>query len=269
MRHRSAFITGAASGIGKSLAEKLLRDGVNVFAVDINAKGLESLQTWADEHEFSLEIFESDICDSVKMKKIVQEIEQNRVRIDLWINCAAVGGIGSFDEVSEEDYTKLIQINLMSVIDNTRIAIKHMQRNGFGKIVNLSSVSGFLPAPLMTNYSLCKHAIVGFTRALQMELKMNSSPIDLVLVAPGFVDTAIINKGGEHGFPQWMSPILAKPESVADEILTGLRKGKLEIFPTWNGKLMMMIQKLSPHIMGRHSKLLLKKSLKDVIFNLN
>jgi short-subunit dehydrogenase len=89
----------------------------------------------------------------------------------------------------------------------------------------------------------------------------------MVLVSPGFVDTRILNKGEKNGFPEWLSFLLSKPESVADEIVRTLTRHKDEIYPTFNGKLMRRLYGVFPKATVNSSRMMLAKSWKDFLMN--
>jgi short-subunit dehydrogenase len=98
-------------------------------------------------------------------------------------------------------------------------------------------------------------------------MKYTGSPVDFVLVCPGFVETKMIKKGQDLGFPEWLSPILSTPEKVALEIFKGLKKNKAEIYPTMNGKTLIALHKHFPHFVRSQARLLTVKSLKDFLLN--
>ena len=142
-----------------------------------------------------------------------------------------------------------------------------MENQGTGTLVNMASIAGHLSAPYMSAYCTTKHAVVGFTRAIREELRLQDSPIKVVLVSPGFVDTSMIARGEKHGFPEWLRWTLSTPEKVAKEILTGIRVGEEELFPTQNGKWMLRAYRHFPKSTMKSSKMLLTRSLKDFLLN--
>lgn len=265
MKH--VVVTGAASGIGKSLTEQFAKNGAHVYALDLDKKRLSELTAWADSMDYSIEPVCVDVTSTAEIQSFIEKMESKKIRIDTWVNGAAISGVGEFQALTPEQFDRVMDVNLHSVVKSTRLALKHMQKNGFGWIVNMASVAGFVPAPMMSAYNLTKHAIVGFTRSLQLEMRMTGSPVKLMLVSPGFVETEIINKGATLGFPNWLSPILAKPETVATDIISALRSGKQEITPTLNGKVMMSMNRLFPKFLSKNSKVLLTKSWKDLLLN--
>lgn len=259
-----ALVTGASRGIGRALTELLLEKQWQVYACDLSTDPLVDLQL---QYKDQLKVLEADVREVAAFSEAVRGLESQRRFFDLWINCAGISGIGEFTKTSKADFDKVVQVNLTAVVDLTRIAVQHMNRRGKGTICNLASVAGFVPAPLMTAYCLTKHAVVGFSRSLQAELEMSGSPVKVLLVSPGFVDTEILQKGQPVGFPEWLSPVLAKPQSVAAEILAAYAEGRTEVFPTLNGKVMMAIGKWAPWVLQRSRRLLMARKLSDVFLN--
>jgi short-subunit dehydrogenase len=260
----TALVTGAASGIGKALTAELLNSGWKVFAIDKKTDSLVEAQV---EFSDQLRVYEGDVRETALFEEITREIEAKKEWIDLWVNCAGVSGIGEFSQTSKSEFDKTVEINLLSVVNLTRTALTHMGKRGKGTVCNISSVAGFVSAPLMSAYCLTKHALVGFCRSLQAELSLSGSPLKVLLVCPGFVDTEIIKKGQSEGFPNWLSPLLAKPDSVAKEILSAYKSGQNEIVPTWNGKAMIAAQKWMPWVLSKSRRLLMARSFTDLFLN--
>ena len=119
----------------------------------------------------------------------------------------------------------------------------------------------------MSAYVAAKHAVVGFTRALSAELELKGSPVSLLLVSPGFVDTRLIAKGESLGFPEWLSFMLSTPDAVADAVYRAMPTKRSEIVPTFNGKVMRRMYSLMPRSTVKSSRILLTKSWKDLVLN--
>ncbi|MBM4302967.1 MAG: SDR family oxidoreductase [Deltaproteobacteria bacterium] len=258
-------ITGAANGIGKALTQSFLRRGATVWGLDLNKAGLTALEKEAEKYSEPIQTLRADVSQYEDMKSALAEITQRTPALHFWINNAGISGLGDFMEKSLADFDHTLKINLNGAVIGTRLALEHMERLGQGTIVNVASVAGHISAPYLTAYSASKHAVVGFTRALRQEMKLKDSPIKLLLVSPGFVDTQMIERGTQAGFPNWLSSLLSTPENVADEMLNGILLNREEIFPTLNGKALLKMYRLFPNLTSRSSRLLLAKSLKDLV----
>jgi len=260
-------VTGGATGIGRALVRRFLDAGADVLAFDRDGGQLERLVEECSRYDLPLQTFKGDVTVADDLDAAIAATKKIGRRIDLWINNAGISIVGAFRETKETDFDRVMDVNLTAVIQATRKVLHVMEEAGHGTIVNMASVAGHLAPPLMTAYSAAKHGVVGFTRSLSAELELRDSPVRVVLVSPGFVDTGIIMKGSKGGFPEWLSWMLSKPEQVADEIFAGIKSGSREIFPTWNGRMMLGMSKALPRLSVRGSRLLLARNWKDFFLN--
>ncbi|NQW46092.1 MAG: SDR family oxidoreductase [Deltaproteobacteria bacterium] len=258
-------ITGAANGIGKALTQEFLDKGAVVWALDLDGPALVEIEKRARKVAEPLQTLTVDVSDIDQMTATLKKIVQKTPTLHCWINNAGISGLGGFMDHSLAVFEKTIRINLNGVVIGTRLAAEHMEKQGQGTIVNVASVAGHISAPYLAAYSASKHGVVGFTRALRQELKLKDSPIKLVMVSPGFVDTKMIERGTQLGFPNWLSVLLSTPEKVAKEMMRGIEKEREEIFPTWNGKALLQMNRIFPKLTASSSRLLLAKSLKDFL----
>jgi NAD(P)-dependent dehydrogenase (short-subunit alcohol dehydrogenase family) len=256
-------VTGSASGIGRALAEELLRRGAVVVAWDRDEPGLRSLEEQAARYGRECRTAVVDVTDGAAVRAARDSVSP----IDGWFNVAGVAKTGRFSTMSPADFRRIMDVNFGAVVDATRAAIEVMEPRGAGTIVNVASVAGFLPAPFLAAYSASKHAVVGFTRAVAEELRLSDSPLRLVLVAPGFVETSMIAGASGFSFPNWLRWLPSRPDTVAREILDGLVRGKAEIYPSRNGRWMMRFARVFPEKSIRGSQLLLSRSFKDWMLN--
>ena len=260
-------ITGGATGIGKALAKEFLKAGATVWIFDRNEESMAAFLDEANRYDLPLQGVCGDVTRQEDLERFRDQMLANHRHIDWWINNAGIAINGAFAEIESENFDQVLAINLHAVVKCTRLILPVMEQSGHGCIVNLASVAGHIAPPLMTAYAASKHGVVGFTRSLAAELELKASPIQVLLVSPGFVDTGIVMKGQKGGFPEWLSWMLAKPEKVAKEIFRGIMRGKRELTPTLNGKLMMGMYKALPGRTVRGSRILLAKSWKDIFLN--
>lgn len=264
---KSIVITGAAHGIGRETAILLAEKGAKIYAVDIDKPGLDSLAEHFSKYGLPIKTFAGTVTDDLFLTKVRNDVIAECKTLDIWINNAGVAKIQSFLSTKAKDFQRVLDINLHSVISGTRIALEFMENHGDGLIVNVGSIAGYLPAPMMSSYNASKFAVVGFTKSLQAELKLLSSPVKLMLVSPGFVDTKIVAKGQAQGFPEWLTFMLSNAKDVARDIVRGISAGKQEVSPTLNGKLMKKMYSFFPDTTVRSSRILLSKNFKDFISN--
>lgn len=225
-------ITGVAGGIGKALVKEFKSNGFEVVGVDI-----------VDSCE-GVHYFKCDLTDVEASLKTFAEIQKQFPELDYWFNNAGLARLGNFMDISEKDFDLVMKVNFDSQVHATRFWLPFFEKKRKGTIINMASVAGIIPASAMSSYVASKYASVGFTRALQIELELSDSPVKMILVTPGFVETAIMAIGEDHGFPEKLKKIVSTPESAAREIVAGILEGKKEIVPTINGKVMTSLYKL-------------------------
>lgn len=263
---KQIVITGAARGIGRSLAEKFLNDKATVWALDYDGNTLAEFSDQASKYGKELHPIKVDLTDRAAFEASFKSIVEKAKRIDYWINNAGISGLGDFSSKSFEDFENVIRINLNATVLGTRLALEHMEEQGRGTIVNMASVAGHLPCPYLSAYCASKYAVVGFSQALREELYLKHVPVKMCIISPGFVDTKMLEREKAHGFPEWLGFLLSTPEAVSEEIYSGLKRGKLDIYPTFNGRMMLRMGKMLPQLTTKSSRLLLSKSVKDLLF---
>ncbi len=229
---KNVVLTGAAQGIGRSLAFQFADRGARVCALDRDEVGLKALAQTAKERSREIDTVTIDVTDFASLQKIAEKIHA-KSPIDYWVNNAGVAKVVSFEETTPDEFDRILRVNLGAVVTATRIALTLMEKTGTGNIINMASVAGHVPCPFLTSYCTAKFAVVGFTAALREELRLKDSPVRLFMVSPGFVDTGMIEKG--KLFPEWLSWMLSTPESVAEEVIHGIERGSWRFFPRSTG----------------------------------
>lgn len=264
--NKVVVVTGAAGGIGTSLVKHFLDAGATVWGLDLNKEALDALAE--NYKKYGKQFFSRavDVTNETELKASREEILKQSKDIHVWVNNAGISGLGDFQSSTQSAFERVIQINLNAVVSGTRLALERMEHVGFGMIVNIASVAGHVAAPYLSAYCASKHAVVGFTRSLREELNIKQSPVKTLLVSPGFVDTKIIEKGKDYGYPEWLGFLLATPDKVAGDILKAIVKDKIEIIPTLNGKMIFGASRFLPNFTANTSRILLSKSLTDLLF---
>lgn len=225
-------ITGVAGGIGQALVKEFKAKNFEVIGVDIvsNVEGIHYYQCDLTDEKASLHTFE-------KIKKDFPEISY-------WFNNAGVARLGKFLDVSQEDFNLVMKVNFDTQVTATRFWLPYFEQKGKGTIINMASAAGIIPGGGMSSYVASKYASVGFTKSVQIELEAFSSPVKMVLVTPGFVETGIMQIGTRDGFPEKLKKLISTPASCATEIVSGILAGKKEITPTMSGKVMTGLYRL-------------------------
>ena len=193
---RVVFVSGAASGIGMALARSLHECGARLVLADIDEAGLRDLvvELGADEDRIMTHVL--DVRDRTAFDECFRRVGEVWGKLDLAFNNAGIGIFGDALEFTADDWDKLVDVNIKGVINGTISAISSMKRQGFGKIVNMASISGLVPFPGMSGYSATKHAVVGFTKSMAVECE--DLGIRFCTVCPGIIRTPLVG-GGKQG----------------------------------------------------------------------
>ena len=179
-----AIVTGAAKGIGRSIAEELSKQGIKVIA---NYNTSEKQAKELKEKNPEIDIFQADISKREEVKKIVEYTINKYGKIDILVNNAGIAETKLFTDVTDEDWNKIINNNLYSTFCMTQEVLPNMIHNKIGCIINISSVWGIVGSSCESIYSISKAGIDAMTKSLAKEL--GPSNIRVNSIAPGFIDT--------------------------------------------------------------------------------
>jgi 3-oxoacyl-[acyl-carrier protein] reductase len=189
---RLAVVTGAARGIGRTVVLELLKQGRAVAGLDINAEQLAELENIVKEAGFSCETHCVDITNTKQFTEVLESLASEHGGIGILVNNAGITRDGLILRMSDEDFDKVIEVNLRAAFVATRTAARSMVRNKFGRIINLSSVSGVMGNAGQANYSASKAGLIGLTKTIARELA--SKKITVNAIAPGFIATDMTDK---------------------------------------------------------------------------
>ena len=174
-----AIVTGASGGIGEATARALHEAGYRVFGTSRRAPGTRSP---------GIEYLVCDVTSDESVKAAVGEVLSKAGRVDLLVNNAGVGLVAGAEESSLEQAKSLFDVNLFGLIRMTKAVLPTMRKQRAGRIVNLSSVMGLIPAPFMALYAASKHAVEGYSESLDHEIR--GSGVRVVLVEPAYTRTS-------------------------------------------------------------------------------
>lgn len=174
-----ALVTGASSGIGLATARALARDGYRVFGT--------SRKPMANTTN-GMTMLVCDVTDETSVHKVVDDVLTRAGRIDLLVNNAGLGLLGGAEESSASQAKALFDVNVFGVVRLTNAVLPVMRQQGKGRIINMSSILGLIPAPFNALYASTKHAIEGYTESLDHEVRTQG--IRVVLVEPGAIRTS-------------------------------------------------------------------------------
>ena len=186
--NKVALITGSSRGIGKQIAIKFAKNGYNIVVNYIN-KNEEVEKTIEELKQFGVEVLEAqgDISNYEQSEKIVNLVIEKFGQIDVLVNNAGITKDMLIMRMKKEDFTKVIDVNLVGTFNITKNVIPHMMKKRTGRIINISSVVGISGNAGQCNYAASKAGIIGFTKSLAKELASRNILVNAV--APGFIET--------------------------------------------------------------------------------
>lgn len=220
---RVALVTGSSRGIGKAIAVCLAKEGADVavnYVKDAEDKNHDDALKTASEissTDRKAEVFEADVSDFESVMKMVNGIKEKFGKIDILVNNAAILKDRTLKKMSREEWSSVIEVNLTGVFNSSRAVLEQMSENKWGRIINLSSISGQIGFFGQTNYSAAKAGIMGFTKSLAREVA--SKNITVNAVAPGVVETDMAKQIPEEVRQEFLKQIpmgrFAHPEEIA------------------------------------------------------
>jgi len=215
---QTALVTGASRGIGRAIALQLASCGATVAGVARTAAALEGTLAAIREAGGTAEGWAANVGDPADVTRVVEEVEAKFGRIDILVNNAGITKDGLFLRMSDQDWKDVIDINLNGTFYFAKAAGLVMMRRRYGRIINITSVSGLVGNPGQANYSASKAGVIGFTQTIAKELA--SRNITVNAVAPGFITTDMTEVLPEKVKTEVKERIpvrrLGKPEDIAD-----------------------------------------------------
>jgi len=187
-----AVVTGAARGIGRAIVLELLRQGRIVAGLDINAEQLKELDNIVREAGLRVITKCVDITNTGQFTETLESLASEYGGIGILVNNAGITRDRLILQMSDEDFDKVLAVNLRAAFIATRIAARSMVRNKFGRIVSLSSVAGVIGNAGQTNYAASKAGLIGMTKSVARELARKN--VTANCIAPGFIVTEMTDK---------------------------------------------------------------------------
>jgi NAD(P)-dependent dehydrogenase (short-subunit alcohol dehydrogenase family) len=189
--NKVAAVTGAASGMGRSLAVNLAKQGCHVAVSDVDEKGLAETAKLAGVHGVKITHKRVDVAKRDEVYAWADEVVADHGKCNLVFNNAGVGYGASVEGCEYPDAEWLMNINFWGVVHGTKAFLPHLRASGEGHVINTSSLFGLLGFPGQSTYNASKFAVRGFTEALRIELDMMKAPVSATSVHPGGIKTNI------------------------------------------------------------------------------
>lgn len=221
IRGRRALVTGAASGIGRATAKLFTAEGASVAATDVVADALETLVDEVRSDGGDVRGFVLDVADDVTVKSVVAKVADALGGIDILVNCAGVSLPAPFGD--QTAWERTLGVNLDGTMRVTREALPHLERCGAGRIVNIASTEALGATPMISAYTASKHAVIGLTRALAVEVALRGITVNAI--CPGPIRTGMTAPIPEENKQKWARRNVpmkryGEPEEVAHAILS-------------------------------------------------
>ena len=222
LQGKTAIVTGATRGIGKGVALKLAEQGANIAFTYVSSeeKAL-ALENELQAFGVKAKAYKSDASLMKDAEELIKDVLENFESIDVLVNNAGITKDNLLMRMSEEDFDRVLEVNLKSIFNMTKAVQRTMLKQRSGSIVNMTSVVGVKGNAGQSNYAASKAGVIGFTKSIALEL--GSRNIRCNAIAPGFIETEMTEKLGEEVITNWRNSIPLKrggtPEDVANTTL--------------------------------------------------
>jgi NADP-dependent 3-hydroxy acid dehydrogenase YdfG len=236
---RVAVITGAASGIGRGLAEQGAKKGLRLVLADIDAVGLQALGAELRASGAELVTQVTDVSDPAQLDALREVALEQFGGVDLLFNNAGVMQTGLSWEIEPAQWQRMLNINLVGVLNGIRSFVPLLlKQNRPATVINTASLAGLICSPFMAPYTLTKQAVVALSETLQYELSMLAAPVKVAVICPGPVASAIMGSDqtpeAASGFSQLLDASIRdgmQPRELADLVYEALDQDRFWIFP--------------------------------------
>jgi NAD(P)-dependent dehydrogenase (short-subunit alcohol dehydrogenase family) len=248
-----AVVTGAASGMGRSLALQLVREGALLAVSDVDTDGLAETARLA--REAGAQVYEQrlDVADEAGVTAYAETVAAHYGAVHLVLNNAGIALTGDVEHLTVKDVARIVDVDFWGVVHGTLAFLPHLIASGEGTLVNTSSLFGLIAMPGQSAYNAAKFAVRGFTEALREEMLIAGHPVTVTCVHPGGIKTNIVRNStavGGHDvsaltdlFEQRLARVSA--DDAAAVILRGARRGKARVLIGADAKALDVLQRLT------------------------
>lgn len=242
----TALVTGASSGIGKALAWQFAEHGYELVLVAQNEALLQEVATEIErQHGRKAMILARDLTDERAPAEIYEALRVRGIQIDVLVNDAGVGQRELFHETGIDKDVEIVRLNVEALLRLTKLFVGDMVARGSGRILNLGSVAGFQPGPLLAVYHASKAFVVSFSEALRDEVK--DKGVVVTVLCPGPTDTGFFERADMEDARILHDGIVMEPEKVAAVAYDALMADEGVVIPGVSNKVMTFTRRLIPN----------------------
>ncbi|MED4072398.1 acetoacetyl-CoA reductase [Priestia endophytica] len=221
LKGKVAVVTGGSKGIGASISKELAKNGVKVVVnYNSNKESAEEIVKQIEAEGGAAVAIGADVSYSEQAKRLIEETKEAFGQLDILVNNAGITRDRTFKKLGEEDWRKVIDVNLNSVYNTTSAALTYLLESEGGRVINISSIIGQAGGFGQTNYAAAKAGLLGFTKSLALELARTGVTVNSI--CPGFIETEMVMAMPENVREQVISKIPARRLGHAEEIARGV-----------------------------------------------
>jgi NAD(P)-dependent dehydrogenase (short-subunit alcohol dehydrogenase family) len=252
-RNRVVVITGASAGVGRATARAFARQGASIGLLARGQAGLEGAKRDVEQAGGRAVIVKTDVSDAEQVESAATQVENALGPIDIWVNNAMVSVFAPADEITPDEYRRVMDVIFHGYVHGTLTALRRMRPRNRGTIIQVGSALAYRGIPLQAPYCAAKHAIQGFTDSLRAELLHDKVNIHVTHVHLPAVNTPqfgwVRNRLGYHGQPV---PPIFQPELAADAIAWAADNNRREVYVGFSAAKAIMGDKIFPAIGDRY-----------------
>ena len=221
LKGKEAVVTGGSKGIGAAISKELAKNGVKVVVnYNSNKESAEEIVKQIEAEGGAAVAIGADVSYSEQAKRLIEETKEAFGQLDILVNNAGITRDRTFKKLGEEDWRKVIDVNLNSVYNTTSAALTYLLESEGGRVINISSIIGQAGGFGQTNYAAAKAGLLGFTKSLALELARTGVTVNSI--CPGFIETEMVMAMPENVREQVISKIPARRLGHAEEIARGV-----------------------------------------------
>jgi NAD(P)-dependent dehydrogenase (short-subunit alcohol dehydrogenase family) len=228
LRGRNALLTGAAGGLGRFIARSLAAEGTNLALCDLPSASVDDVLTEVRQRGIRAEPVPADLTDTAGLEMLVRHAEEAIGPLDILVNNAGLEFGGAFGHQTREELEAIVSVNLLAVMELTRVVLPGMLERRRGHVVNLASMAGKGAFPYLASYSATKHAVVGFTHAMRGEYA--DEPVGFSAICPIFISGVGMYARHEGATPNPPALLTPKPpQAVGEAVVKAIREDRAEM----------------------------------------